>query len=388
MPEENFTALLYKFATEDSNGMYYRRSYQINFDKTGKLIYAQIIIETSTERYQAQSKMQTAYDRWETIHETFRSAAPAGLKNSFQTAMFHWSFIKTEAALYNNAYIGIGTSIVASFLIVLGGTLNVLSAFYAALSIGGIMTCVLAMFTLLGWEFGTMESIMSVVVLAFVARFIFLVSFSFLSTDFESRYERATMALKLAGVSIVHSSISTVVSGFFIYACVLLLLDEFGTIVCFTILYSVLYSLFFLPSLLNIIGPSGRCGYVGCLFFCLKCPCAQPAAVDEPPPVTEHSNSADQAQPPNVEEKKGKLAVPEPAAAAAVVVEDKSSGSDKKEESKNEVSNEDKSVAKDASKDASKDEKDSKKSDSESEEKDKKVQKAANRSNDDDPSVD
>lgn len=274
VPPENFSTVLYKFATEDSNGMYYKRSNQINFDKIGKLIYAQIIIETSTERYQSQSKMKEAYDRWESIHSTFKQKAPAGLQNSFQTALFHWSFIKTEDALYNNAYIGISVSVVASFLVMLAGTLNVLSALYASVSIGAIITCVLAMFTLLDWEFGTMESIMSVVVLAFVARFVFLVSYSFLSTDFKSRYDRGGMALKLAGVSIVHSAISTVVSAFFIYACVVLLLDEFGTIVCFTILYSVLFSLLFLPSLLYIIGSSGSCGYIGGLFFCCTCPCA------------------------------------------------------------------------------------------------------------------
>ena len=264
--------------------MYYKRSYQINFDQNGTLLFAQILVETSTEQYIPQDKMQKAYDYWQGVHDSFRSAAPAGLKNSFQTAMFHWSFIKTEGALISNAYIGISVSLCLSFVVLLIGARNIWMAYYAVFCIASIFLSVMAMFSWFKWEYGNMESIMSIVVLAFVVRFVFLIAYGYLENTFEERHERAAFALKMTGVSVVHSAIATTGSTLFIYLCVALILEKFGTIVCFTELFSVIFSLLVFPSLLYLIGPSGKCGDISSVFSCLcKCKCKK--GDDESPSV-------------------------------------------------------------------------------------------------------
>ena len=261
--------------------MYYKRSYQLNFDLNGTLLFVQVIIETNNPPFMTTSAMQNAYNTWDSIHNKFKAQAPVGMQNSFQTAMFPWCFIETAPALTNNAFIGIGIALGATFIILLIGTYNYLLAIYATLTVAGIYVSVMACFSFFNWSFGTMESIMSVVVLVFVVRFVALISYSYLNNDFTKTKDRTKMSLKTSGVSIVHSAISTACSSFFLYGATVLILTEFGILVCFTVLYSVLFSLFFLPSLLAYIGPSGQCGDMSCVLGCLSCKCCCQESSDE-----------------------------------------------------------------------------------------------------------
>jgi len=254
-------------------------------------MFVQILVESNTKQYIAQSEMQKAYDYWEDVHNYFQNLAPPGLKNSFQTAMFHWSFIRTEDALQNNAYIGIGISLASSFIILLIGMQNIYVSFYTTFCIGTIFLCVMSCLPIFGWEYGTMESIMSVVILAFVVRFVFLIAYAYLGNEVEGRRDRTTLALKQCGPFIIHSSISTIGSALFIYLCVALILEKFGIIVCFTVMYSLLFSLVIFPSMLYIMGPRGDCGDIKWIFSCCFGNAARKDSSDAGTPSSGHDNS-------------------------------------------------------------------------------------------------
>ena len=234
----------------------------INYlDRTYQLRYIQILFETNVPQYSSERRLREVRDYWEGVIKSHNTGALSG---GFQTAMFHWCFIETGPALIQNALIVVVVGVTISFIVILIGTANVFMPFYVILFIAGILVCDLAILGLFKWEYDTLQSIMCIVVLGFVTRFLFLVAYGYFKEGERSK-ERTSNAMKLIGPFILHSSIATVGSVIFIYLCVLLLLEKFGVIICFTILYSFISALLFLPSMLFILGPEKDCGNISCL---------------------------------------------------------------------------------------------------------------------------
>lgn len=224
--------------------------------------YLQILFETNIPQYSSESTLRAARDYWEKVINGYTVGAE--LQSGFQTAMFHWCFIETGPALIESAIIVVVVGLVASFIVILLGTANFFMALYVFIFMGGILVCDLAILGLFKWEYDTLQAIMCIVVFGFVTRFLFLVAYGYYKEG-ENKKERTSNAMKFTGPFIFHSSIATVGSVIFIYLCVLLLLEKFGVIICFTILYSFLSALLFLPSMLFILGPQKGCGNIGCL---------------------------------------------------------------------------------------------------------------------------
>ena len=252
---------MYNFAKENSQGKYYKRSNQINVVKHNgekyELKYIQILAESNIQAYSSQNIVNAERKFWDQELSRIKNG-PLG--TGFSTAPFHWCFVRTNRSIIRNAWICLGITLLFTFILVLVGTMNILLAMYSTFLILCIFACEMAILPLFGWEYDTIQSILCIVVLALMGRFLYLYTFAYIYNTKIKPKERIRSALKLTGPLILNSSIAIVGSAVFIYLCTLLILDKFGTIICFTILYSMFFTLVIYPSFLTLIGPKGNCG--------------------------------------------------------------------------------------------------------------------------------
>lgn len=155
---------------------------------------------------------------------------------------------------------GIVVSISVALVVLVLVTGNIIIGCFAALTIAMIVVWVMAMIPILGWELGIVENICLVMVPGLSVDFTAHLAESYNQAKYDNREARVVHALEHSGASIVSGSVSTCLAGLCLVMCKITFFVRFGTLLLCTVAFAVLFSLFFFPSVMALIGPTGLVG--------------------------------------------------------------------------------------------------------------------------------
>jgi len=226
--------------------------------------------------------------------EAEEARAPAAAGATLQTAGAEWVLLVTEQKLVEGLFSGFAICFPTAFVVLLLATGNILVALYAITTIGAIVMSVLGWcWAVEGWYLGVSESIAGIIVIGLAVDYVIHLGHMYLEVGhlgYETRKERWEMALKNMGVTVLAGAVTTLVAGLSMRLCQMTFFLQMSTLISVTIVYSLLFTLFFFMCLLRLAGPEGKCGDIsGLIRSALSCSCARRARgaadTDEQPPA-------------------------------------------------------------------------------------------------------
>jgi len=155
---------------------------------------------------------------------------------------------------------GVIISISVALVVLVLVTGNFVTGFLAALNIAMIVCWVMAMIPVFGWELGMVENIVLVMVPGLSVDFTAHLAEAYNGAKYDDREHRVIHALEHSGVSIISGAISTMLAAVCLLLCGIQFFYKFGIMILFTVGYAVLFSLFFFPSVMALVGPTGVTG--------------------------------------------------------------------------------------------------------------------------------
>jgi len=196
-----------------------------------------------------------------------RSSAPAAAGDALQRAAHgDWLNLVLEQTLIKGLFQGFAICFPTAFVVLLLATGNVLVALYAIITIGFIVMSVLGWcWAVEGWYLGISESIAGVIVIGLAVDYVIHLGHMYLEVGhlgYETRAERWEMALKNMGVTVLAGAVTTLVAGLSMRFCQMTFFLQMSTLISVTIVYSLLFTLFFFMCLLRVAGPEHDCGDV------------------------------------------------------------------------------------------------------------------------------
>mmetsp|Transcript_49000 Transcript_49000/g.78955 ORF Transcript_49000/g.78955 Transcript_49000/m.78955 type:complete len:565 (+) Transcript_49000:121-1815(+) len=151
------------------------------------------------------------------------------------------------------ALIGIGIA----FLVLLACTWSLLISVLSTISILCTMLSVIGLVTMIGWNLGTVQAILISILAGFSVDYVVHLAHAYAHSPLPTREERVVSAFSEMGAPVLSGMITSVLASLPLFACNLVFFSQFGTFLCFTILFSWLFANFAFMSALATIGPQG-----------------------------------------------------------------------------------------------------------------------------------
>ena len=161
---------------------------------------------------------------------------------------------------------GVPTSGILAFIILLIATGNILIALYAIKSVIFIVMCVIAIMVLQEWQLGVSESIAMVIIIGFSVDYVVHLAAHYVHSKETARYTKSKNAISAMGVSIFSGAMTTLGSGVFLFGGTIIFFSKFALIIVSTVLFSVSYALIYFLAFMHSVGPEGNQGDISCLF--------------------------------------------------------------------------------------------------------------------------
>lgn len=155
---------------------------------------------------------------------------------------------------------GLGVSMAVALCVLVFATGNFITGSLAALTIALIVVCVLALVPVMGWELGVSQVIGLIMVPGLSVDFTAHLAEAYTGAKYEDREQRITHALEHSGVSVVSGAVSTLLASGCLLFCTVSFFKTFGTMIFITIWLAIIFSLFFFPSMMALVGPRGHVG--------------------------------------------------------------------------------------------------------------------------------
>jgi len=204
-------------------------------------------------------------ERWEAwLQGQMAEGACAATADTFWGMVSSWDFHRFEitGTLMSEMRSGVATSVTVALVVLVLVTGNLLVGAAAAACIGLIVLWVMAVIPTAGWDLGIVENIVLVMVPGLSVDFTAHLAEAYCQAKYDNREHRVVHALEHSGVSIVSGSLSTGLAALCLMTCKIIFFKKFGALILCTVFFAVLFSLFFFPSLMALIGPTGtRCDW-------------------------------------------------------------------------------------------------------------------------------
>eukprot|EP00928_Gymnodinium_smaydae_P078030 TRINITY_DN6161_c0_g1_i1.p1 TRINITY_DN6161_c0_g1~~TRINITY_DN6161_c0_g1_i1.p1 ORF type:complete len:1184 (-),score=129.57 TRINITY_DN6161_c0_g1_i1:89-3640(-) len=255
------------FAKADSDPKWHTKMESYTYgEKVGdrvnwRLLRSELSLTSSSSiDYRDGIKVANAWEEW--LKSEMDKGECAKVKNTFWPLLHapHFAQFRVVEALLKEMTQGVMVSLAVALVVLVLATGNFIVGTVAAASIGMIVLWVMAMIPLLGWELGMIENIVLVMVPGLSVDFTAHLAEAYNQAKFDDREHRVVHALEHSGVSIVSGSISTSLAGLCLLFCNITFFTKFGTLLLYTIFFAVLFSLFFFPSVMALVGPTGDFG--------------------------------------------------------------------------------------------------------------------------------
>ncbi|KAJ3427879.1 sterol-sensing domain [Anaeramoeba flamelloides] len=226
----------------------------IRFDReNNELRTVALIFNVTLSRRDPASKSRPIYDLMDEFKNTINKDAPTGLTNSVQICG-KWLSMITEENLSKVAISSIIISLAIAYIILLVSTNNLLTSFFAFLSIGGVVVTIIGMIVSLGWQLGIIESTCLTVIVGISVDYIVHFCHAYEIAPETNRYKKYRTAITNLGISVVSAAITTLLASSVLFFTFVAFFKNFGIFILITVLASVFWSFFFFFVLLAIAG--------------------------------------------------------------------------------------------------------------------------------------
>eukprot|EP00485_Elphidium_margaritaceum_P005399 CAMPEP_0202709734 /NCGR_PEP_ID=MMETSP1385-20130828/21819_1 /ASSEMBLY_ACC=CAM_ASM_000861 /TAXON_ID=933848 /ORGANISM="Elphidium margaritaceum" /LENGTH=1152 /DNA_ID=CAMNT_0049369073 /DNA_START=42 /DNA_END=3500 /DNA_ORIENTATION=+ len=194
---------------------------------------------------------------------------PSTLSSVMVTDGFIFSYYYLQQKIIQEAFFGIGLSLLFALIILTFATGNFLMAVYSTFCISAIVGCVLGFAAMNGWKLGVVESIIFVMVVGMSVDYVVHLSEAYLASGKYYRGDRTRRMLGIVAGSVFSGAISTLIGIFWLFFATVQLFYKFGAFIFFLICVSAACSLLSFTAALTLFGPEGSQGNV--MLFATQC---------------------------------------------------------------------------------------------------------------------
>ena len=222
------------------------------------------------------SKAKKVIDEWEDFMDNLNSEASnnnaSSVSRGFQSGRQAWLWPSTSDALISGAISGLVLVFVLAFVVLNVASGNVIISVIAVMTIAGIVATVMGVGirAMMGWDLGTAESITIVILIGFSMDYTLHLSDAYMESPHSNRADRTRDAMTHLGISVTAGALTTLISGLFLWATILVFFQKFAFNITATVLTSFLFSVFVFPSLCLTIGPQGEVGNWTAMYSALR----------------------------------------------------------------------------------------------------------------------
>mmetsp|Transcript_17512 Transcript_17512/g.37476 ORF Transcript_17512/g.37476 Transcript_17512/m.37476 type:complete len:1227 (-) Transcript_17512:202-3882(-) len=194
------------------------------------------------------------YDRWDEFHKTYCPNV-----GGVQTSELY-VFMATQNAMVQAAVMGIGMSLLISFVVLILVTWNWWVASLGLLNIIAITCVFLGIIPLMGWSLGENECIFLIAVVGLSVDYTVHLLHVYHHCPHSTRVARSREALAEMGVSVINSAATTLLAASILFGCGFYFFFQFGAFIFFVIGFSIVMSITLLIPLLSTLGPQNTQG--------------------------------------------------------------------------------------------------------------------------------
>ena len=148
-----------------------------------------------------------------------------------------------------------------AFFILLIATRSPLLGFLSIICIALIVSSVVTIMVLKGWELGIGESIGVVIAIGLSVDYVVHLAAEYIHSKKVDRVEKLQQSYRAMGISIVSGTVTTMGSAVFLFGGQFILYQKFAVIITTTIAFSFMTSMLFFGAMADTIGPQGLLMY-------------------------------------------------------------------------------------------------------------------------------
>jgi len=160
-----------------------------------------------------------------------------------------FTFMNNQAIYVRSAIQSSILGVAIAFGVLLISTRVFHLAFFASLSIMSVLVSVIGMMVMLGWNLGSIESILIGIIAGFSVDYVVHLAHAYEIASGDT-YDRLTEAFSDLGISVFNGMVTSVVASIPLFFCQLQFFAKFGTFLCLTIAFSWIFANFGFMSLL------------------------------------------------------------------------------------------------------------------------------------------
>jgi len=123
----------------------------------------------------------------------------------------------SEKALMDGAFQGIIISLSLAFVILVCSTQNIIIGVYSIFCIVGVVIGVLMTIWARGWDFGTFESMNSIIIIGLSVDYVVHLANAYIESEKKTRADRTEEMLTVMGVSVLGGGFTTLGAGLFLF---------------------------------------------------------------------------------------------------------------------------------------------------------------------------
>ena len=157
---------------------------------------------------------------------------------------------------------GIIIGLCLALVILVVATTNLAVGVIATLIIALITCSVLGVINMIGWKLGPLESLNLTLVVGLAVDYVVHLAEGYMELKHETKEAKVQSTLSHVGISVLSGACTTLGASIFLLFAKILFFFQFGIFIFCTIGFSVMYSLFFFPSVMALIGPENETGSI------------------------------------------------------------------------------------------------------------------------------
>jgi len=244
-----------------STGYVHMTSGLIGFDEKDpcKVLFIGVAVRASFKKSTGSWQMIDVYEDWEDFVDRGNDIAPPALADGFATSdKFVSMATQVEAVSSTSLSIWIACMLVVLIIIAVTGSIQM--ALLILLNLLVIVMFVVAGLSALGMEFGGIEAIALTILIGMSCDYCLHLADTFLTSRAQSRSKRIMEAISHLGPTIFSAAgtslLASVPTALF---CDILILSNFGTIMCLSIVCGVAFGILFFCPICVLLGPRYAC---------------------------------------------------------------------------------------------------------------------------------
>mmetsp|Transcript_19254 Transcript_19254/g.39804 ORF Transcript_19254/g.39804 Transcript_19254/m.39804 type:complete len:1128 (-) Transcript_19254:503-3886(-) len=246
MSEENFDLCMYHWGQEKSALTVLARQ-----DKITTMYFE------FNSRVRYDSPFNDLADEWKLIDDWMKNDdAPEGANRAFFTSEDFWWY-DTNSAMLDTAFQSAGIAMGAAAAVILFSSRSFVLTIFATVTVGYVLTSVMAMLVGIGWTLGFLESILFAILIGISCDFVIHFAHAYTTLHgHASREERTLHALLSMGPSILAAGFTTFSAALIMLFTVITFFEKFAIVLFLTVLQSLAGSFIVFLTMAVSLGPS------------------------------------------------------------------------------------------------------------------------------------